>query len=550
METGVRATSLGGAFVGSADDASALFWNPAGLQRVQRPEFLLGHSRVFTNQTREDFGWVLPAWRRGERESWGVQASYLAVDRFDLVKNGETTGSAQPWEWVVGLSYARPFRNISWGITGKVARKDFPGASGQSYLLDAGVQGKSKSLGMDWGFVMANLGTPMTLGGGTLAPPLVLRLGATKGFLVGQKSQLRWSGQIDAPSDDVLLGRMGVEYVIPGKEWEAAFRLGGQTAGASKIKGGLGVGRGPLTLNYSYSPSETLGAAHRIDLSFRFGQPLEREVNRRDLMASAQSAWEANQTARTADLLEEIEGISPRFYPAQELSKAVNQRIEESSKPDILFTLGTKAYEEKDFEGATNYLRKLVILDPAYPEAGDLLKKAEVALTSQKESQAREELVRGLDRERKSLRRSAQENQRLEQWAAALKSWRHVLARSPKDAEAMAGVSLCREKITAQAESAEQSGERAQAVSFYRTLQEDHPDPALVKRIEKLEKAATAEAQERARTLYQEGIQAYDAKDLPKALSLFEEAARLNPDDAVAVRARDRLRTQLKRATP
>lgn len=233
MDTGVRASSLGGAFVGSADDASALFWNPAGLQRVPRQEFLAGHSQVFEDQTRDDLAWVLPVWRRGERETWGVQASYLAVDRFDLVKNGNPAGSARPWEGVVGLSYARPFRNLFWGVTGKLARKEFPGASGQSYLLDAGLQGTSKKMGINWGVTLANLGTTMTLGEGTLAPPLVMRWGASKGFFLGQRNRLCWSGQIDAPSDDVLLGRMGLDYVIPGEEWVFAFRLGGQTAGAT-----------------------------------------------------------------------------------------------------------------------------------------------------------------------------------------------------------------------------------------------------------------------------------------------------------------------------
>ncbi|MBL0059393.1 MAG: PorV/PorQ family protein [Elusimicrobia bacterium] len=548
METGVRALSLGGAFVGSADDASALFWNPAGLERVPRQEFIVGHSRVFEDQTREDLGWVLPAWRRGERETWGVQASYLAMDSFDLVKNGVPAGSAQPWEGALGLSYARPFRNLFWGITGKVARKEFPGASGQSYLLDGGLQGESKNLGMAWGFVIADLGTTMSLGEGTLAPPTVFRLGGTKRFLLGRKNQLRWSGQIDAPSDDTAIARMGLEYVVPGKEWEAALRLGGQTAGASKLTAGFGVGRGSLGFNYAYGPSESLGAAHRMDVTFRFGRPLEPEVRRRDLFESAQAAWSSGQTARAADLLEEIEGISPRYFPAQALGKEVNRRIEESLKPDTLFTLGLQAYEAKDFETAENYLRKLVILDPSYPEAGALLKKAETGLAAARDSQARAELTRGLERERKSLRRSAQEDQRFERWPEALKNWRSLLVRFPKDAEALAGVTLCRNKIASLAASAERAGEGGKALSFYRLLQEDRPDPALAKRIEKMGGEARAETQARARALYQEGVRAYDGGNLKKALPLFEEAARLNPDDAAIARARDRVRTELKRA--
>lgn len=41
-----RSASLGNAFTGLADDYSALFWNPAGLGQMRRPEFVLGMNHV------------------------------------------------------------------------------------------------------------------------------------------------------------------------------------------------------------------------------------------------------------------------------------------------------------------------------------------------------------------------------------------------------------------------------------------------------------------------------------------------------------------------
>ena len=35
---GARASGMGGAFTGLADDASAIYWNPGGLTQLQRPE--------------------------------------------------------------------------------------------------------------------------------------------------------------------------------------------------------------------------------------------------------------------------------------------------------------------------------------------------------------------------------------------------------------------------------------------------------------------------------------------------------------------------------
>ncbi len=44
---GCRAAAMGGAFVGLSDDATAIYWNPAGLAQLKRPEFSLMGSYVY-----------------------------------------------------------------------------------------------------------------------------------------------------------------------------------------------------------------------------------------------------------------------------------------------------------------------------------------------------------------------------------------------------------------------------------------------------------------------------------------------------------------------
>ena len=41
---GTRAMGMGSAFVAVADDPSALYWNPAGITKVQRAGFLVDHT--------------------------------------------------------------------------------------------------------------------------------------------------------------------------------------------------------------------------------------------------------------------------------------------------------------------------------------------------------------------------------------------------------------------------------------------------------------------------------------------------------------------------
>lgn len=73
---GSRAQSMGGAYIGVADDYSATFWNPAGLAQMRRLEFtgginntnysndatFFGNSSTATNSstTLNDLGFVFP----------------------------------------------------------------------------------------------------------------------------------------------------------------------------------------------------------------------------------------------------------------------------------------------------------------------------------------------------------------------------------------------------------------------------------------------------------------------------------------------------------
>lgn len=49
--SGARATGMGGAFIGIADDATAASWNPAGLVQLERPELSGVYSYFFREQT-------------------------------------------------------------------------------------------------------------------------------------------------------------------------------------------------------------------------------------------------------------------------------------------------------------------------------------------------------------------------------------------------------------------------------------------------------------------------------------------------------------------
>ena len=106
---GARGSGLGGAFTALANDASAVFWNPAGLA-------LTGGNQVFLNQTR----WIADIQVNAAALSvnagrWGVLAAsfeqvgwgtFHGTVRDPNAEGGYSeTGNFSPEDWAVGLGY-------------------------------------------------------------------------------------------------------------------------------------------------------------------------------------------------------------------------------------------------------------------------------------------------------------------------------------------------------------------------------------------------------------------------------------------------------------
>jgi long-subunit fatty acid transport protein len=53
---GARALGMGGAFAAVADDASAVYWNPAGLSGLEKRQLMLMHSEQFGDLIEYNFG--------------------------------------------------------------------------------------------------------------------------------------------------------------------------------------------------------------------------------------------------------------------------------------------------------------------------------------------------------------------------------------------------------------------------------------------------------------------------------------------------------------
>lgn len=109
LSVGARAMGMGGAFTGISDDASGLFYNPAGIVQLKRPEIIGTASYLFPGSADSFYGYlgfVYPILKAGY-----FGASILGRGVNIKGRYGDTT---------FGISYAQSFDTYtSWGITVK-----------------------------------------------------------------------------------------------------------------------------------------------------------------------------------------------------------------------------------------------------------------------------------------------------------------------------------------------------------------------------------------------------------------------------------------------
>ena len=80
---GARSLAMGAAFVCVSHDASATYWNPAGLSQITRKELTLLKATLFAETTYDFYSFVKPSRKGGS--AWGLSMTKLGSAGFEKV---------------------------------------------------------------------------------------------------------------------------------------------------------------------------------------------------------------------------------------------------------------------------------------------------------------------------------------------------------------------------------------------------------------------------------------------------------------------------------
>jgi hypothetical protein len=157
---GARALSMGNAQVASVNDATAGYWNPAGLVNVkENPQISLMHAEYFAGIGKYDYGTIAIPISEGKR-TFGISLLRFAVDDipntvFLVQPDGSinfdniTTFSSADYALIFSLAQQLKIKkkhNLNFGVNAKIIHRtagDFATAWG--FGFDAGIQYEEKN---------------------------------------------------------------------------------------------------------------------------------------------------------------------------------------------------------------------------------------------------------------------------------------------------------------------------------------------------------------------------------------------------------------------
>ena len=293
--TGGKAIGMGGAYTAVADDASAMFWNPAGAARISDSEFYVDHSNWLADINHNYLGIVMPL---SNSSSWGLNIISLSMPEMNVTRYGEeyTGETFRAGSYAIGATWAANLTDrFSIGFNGKYIREFISRSVASGLALDVGTLFNTV-FGPTLGMSISNFGPKMQMNGADLLInvddvsnnskinadlstekfnlPLTMRFGISKTHDIGAM-QLLWAIDAVSPMDNSEYVNMGFDLKFLSNihirgggnsifmpEREALFTLGG----------GLKLelfSKQFIHIDYAYEAMKYLNDIHTFSVSIR-----------------------------------------------------------------------------------------------------------------------------------------------------------------------------------------------------------------------------------------------------------------------------------------
>lgn len=294
---GARGVAMGESFVAVANDASALFWNPAGLVEIQQNQVIASHTEYVVDISHEYFGLV---YHLGESDVVGASFSSLHMKDMEITTETQPFGTGRFFSFgdiAVGVSYSRKMtEQFSFGATVRYAEETLDVLKMRSVMIDLGTLYWTGLGSTRFAVTISNFGSDVQPKGSvtqfngaststfqSFSLPTVFKLGVAMEPIQNEDSRLTTSLQLNHPNDNSEHFRVGFEYSYQstlflrgGVKRTIGQKLFGQdetspedfSLGAGFSVELAGVSR--VNADYAFARFSVLGSVHRFSIAFTY----------------------------------------------------------------------------------------------------------------------------------------------------------------------------------------------------------------------------------------------------------------------------------------
>ena len=299
---GSRALAVGGAFTAIANDASALYWNPAGLSIINKNQILLDHYDWILDVDLDFIGIVIPIKQIG---TIGIALNYLHMGEMDVTTTHQPEGTNEKFSsssYSGQISYSKKLTNrFSTGLTLKYIQENIYNSSAKGVAVDLGTLYQTQIPGLVMGMSISNYGSKMKMSGRDLLIqaeidptlesdpnninanfstekfdlPLIFRFGLAWNKHLSNSIQTTFALDALHPNDNTESINLGTEityknFIFLRGGWKNLFQRDseeGLTLGIGII---LRLGSGKYLFDYTYSDFGLLGSPQKISIGLSF----------------------------------------------------------------------------------------------------------------------------------------------------------------------------------------------------------------------------------------------------------------------------------------